>query len=635
MEFWKEEQRRCLEGHKTSNDWISGYYYFYLNYCPIPIVESEEEVQEGKRIRGERVMGFPRVWDGDYQYFNYLEQAEIAGGHGAVLKTRGRGYSLKGKAMLLRNFFLIPGSKSYAVAFEKEYLTSDGLLTKAWDGMDFINDNTAWVKRKTVDKDMHKRAGYFTLEDGQKIEKGYKSEIIGVSLKDNPDRIRGKRGKLILYEEGGKFPGLLTAWLIARSSMEQGSITYGLMIAFGTGGSSGSNFDGLEELFYYPKAYNVHTIPNVWDDGKENTTCGFFSPEYLNMEGYYDKDGNSDVEKAMEREMKERRIVAKEAKDRNAINRYMAEKPFKPSEAILRMEGVIFAIAELKQRLGYLEANDRIRNADFIGDIVVDETTGKMKWKENKDLVPITDFPMRAGQSTNGCIVIFNHPYEDETGKVPFGMYIAGNDSYSHDMSNTGSLGSTFIYDRVNKKIVAEYTGRPETARDYYENLRKLLLYYNCKVMYENQIKGLFDYFESKACLYLLADEPEIIHDIIQDSRVSRKKGLHMTAGLKEHGEEMIKGWLIEGREDDEELMNLHKIRSMGLLKEMIAYNSEGNFDRIIAYIMVMYYDAEIRKLKVRKQKDVKTILDDPFWRTDPFKKKTDQAVIMQSIIQQ
>ena len=35
-------------------------------------------------------------------------------------------------------------------------------------------------------------------EYGNEIELGYKSEIIGVTLKDNPDVVRGKSGKLIL-----------------------------------------------------------------------------------------------------------------------------------------------------------------------------------------------------------------------------------------------------------------------------------------------------------------------------------------------------------------------------------------------------------------------------------------------------
>lgn len=45
---------------------------------------------------------------------------------------------------------------------------------------------------------MRRRAGFYTKDDyGNVIEMGYKSEIIGVTLKDNPDVVRGK--KLILF----------------------------------------------------------------------------------------------------------------------------------------------------------------------------------------------------------------------------------------------------------------------------------------------------------------------------------------------------------------------------------------------------------------------------------------------------
>nr|DAL80266.1 MAG TPA: Terminase large subunit [Caudoviricetes sp.] len=34
--------------------------------------------------------------------------------------------------------------------------------------------------------------------------------------------------------------------------------------------------------------------------------------------------------------------------------------------------------------------------------------------------------------------------------------------------------------------IVAEYTGRPKSAEEFYENVRKLLIYYNARLMFEN-----------------------------------------------------------------------------------------------------------------------------------------------------
>ena len=36
LKYWDEEKRRCLEGYVADDgDYITGYNYFYLNYCPI------------------------------------------------------------------------------------------------------------------------------------------------------------------------------------------------------------------------------------------------------------------------------------------------------------------------------------------------------------------------------------------------------------------------------------------------------------------------------------------------------------------------------------------------------------------------------------------------------------------------
>ena len=34
-DFWDEEKRRCLEGYVVDGVRVTGYHYFYLNYCPI------------------------------------------------------------------------------------------------------------------------------------------------------------------------------------------------------------------------------------------------------------------------------------------------------------------------------------------------------------------------------------------------------------------------------------------------------------------------------------------------------------------------------------------------------------------------------------------------------------------------
>lgn len=54
---------------------------------------------------------------------------------------------------------------------------------------------------------------------------------------------------LILWEEAGTFPELKAAWQIARPSVEQDGVAFGLMIMFGTGGDEGPAVMTLREAF--------------------------------------------------------------------------------------------------------------------------------------------------------------------------------------------------------------------------------------------------------------------------------------------------------------------------------------------------------------------------------------------------
>ena len=131
----------------------------------------------------------------------------------------------------------------------------------------------------------------------------------------------------------------------------------------------------------------------------------------------------------------------------------------------------------------------------------------------------------------------------------------------------------------------------------------------------------MFQYLEHNHETYLLADQPEIIKDVVQHSKVSRQKGMHMSKPLKLYGEELIKMWLLEPYEK-EGLLNLHKIRSVALLKELVSYNDTGNFDRVMALMMVVYHLEEVKKIKVEKERKTSTIYDQSFWNKPLFSKK-------------
>lgn len=633
FKYWDEERRRCIEGYTADDgDFISGYNYFYLNYCPIQRITNKTFTRADGTTYNKRIneVNFPDFWDYDYYYFSAVQEAEEQGKHLCVLKSRRRGYSFKGGSMACRNYYLIPNSKTFVYAANKQYLTEDGILTKAWDYMDFIDKNTAWGKKRSVNTQMRKRAGFYIKDEyGNQIEMGYKSEITGVTLKDNPSSIRGKRANLIMFEEGGSMSELGAAWQIARPSVEVDGVAFAPMIIWGTGGDEDSKFATLKDMFYNPKGYNCLEFDNIWDEAATSTKCGFFVPQYTNMDIrdehgtrlYMDNDGNTLYKPAIEYILAERQKVIENATSNAAIDRYVAERPITPAEAMLEFNGNIFPKKELQEQLSLLRTNKKLQNHKQVGDLV-QQPDGTIKWviKKNGD---ITHYPLKQGEDPTGSIVIWEHPNKDASP----GLYIAGIDSYDYDESSTTSLGSCFIYKRIQSIeqysdiIVAEYTGRPKSAEEFYENVRKLLLYYNARAMYENQNKGIFVYFTNKHCDYLLADQPDIISDIVSNSKVNRKKGCHMNKQIKQWGWGLIKDWLNDINADGKK--NLYNIMSEPLLEELIAANDVVNVDRVMSLTQVMIYREQLYNVKVKevkKQNRNRVLFDGPIFTQQWFR---------------
>lgn len=433
IQYWERETDRCLNGYVAPDgDAITGYHYFYLNYSPIMKLEEVEYIDRNgdKRIRRERIFDFPSFWDYDYYYYNAIEQAEDVGKHMAVLKSRQRGYSFKGASMLVRNYELIPGSKNFAVASEQAFLTGDGLLTKAWQIMDFCDKHTAWAKKRLSDTRLERESGYIVTDEfGNKTKQGYQSLIRGITLKNDLERIRGTRGKLVLWEEGGKFPGLLTAWRIEQPSVEtDDGKAFGLMVAYGTGGTEGGSFDGLKELFYKPDAYNVLGFPNIWDDNASETKCGFFVPSWSNMESlddeghqrFMDKNGNSKKELAIQELINQRNKIKDGGASQTSIDRFISERPLKPQEAVLELGKNIFPRKLLMDQLTRIRTNKKLQSMKHIVDL---------SWGENGQVIAtekksgdITTYHLKKDDKPSGSVVIWEYPVKDP----PFGLYIGG-----------------------------------------------------------------------------------------------------------------------------------------------------------------------------------------------------------------
>jgi hypothetical protein len=638
MVHWKEEQRRCREGLvREDGEWITGYNYWYLNYCPIMLVNTvtkdflvttedlyevhtsfESATSFSDTVTADRVEDFPKVWDSDYLWFHYVDQAENKGQHCTNIKTRGRGYSFKGGSMLGRNYYHFKQSKSFAIASEGDYLIGDAILDKTWDVLSFVDSYTPWVKsrdfKNTTD---HKKASY--IDPKTKVEKGIKTEIIGVTTKNQPEKARGKRGKLLLFEEAGKFPHLIKAHTIARPSVEQGRYVFGIIVSWGTGGTAGADFDGLKELFTNPAAHNIYGLPNVFDRkifGMKN--CGFYCGEYMNREGLTDENGNSDVIGALIEIFIGRRELIRSTNDPNVLVQERAERSITPDEAMMRKEGHLFNVEDLKHQLAEIETHPK-KYADASWKVNLYSKEGSIYYRNSTQPV-VRQYPIKENKGLTGCIEIFEHPIIDSPRR---GLYIAGCDPYDDDTSQGPSLGCTFVMNRLTKRIVAEYTGRPNTAEEFYENSLKLLKYYNAVCNYENNKKGLFGYFDKMKSLYYLADTPKILRDMQVTKSVGRGntlKGTTATAQVNKYGNSLLRSYLVEPAYGNDDERNWQQIPSEAMVKELIAFNpNEGNYDRVAALRMLMILLAEYDRYELDddiENVEIKSNMDPFFLRT-------------------
>lgn len=628
--FWREELRRWKYGLvRPDGEWIPGLLYFYWNYSTIWLTKQDEK----QKKRAERVRSFPKPWLGDYLFYHYVNQAQDAGKHCKLLKTRGIGFSFKCSAWSPCNMYTYPGTgnPNFHLASEKTFLAGDkGIWGKVLDNLDWIANTTPFPRMRAVDgkRSMEVQLGF---ENEYGVREGLLSSVYGISLKDNPDKARGIRGPLIHYEEDGLFPNLEKAWNVNRKAVEDGGVAFGTMFAGGTGGVEGASFEGSEKLFYSPGAYNIYGVPNVYDRNTNGETItGFFWGGYMNRNLCYEEvNGEPDVIKALVEICLERYHVKYSSSDANAITQKKAEEPITPQEAVMRTEGTVFPVADLREHLeGIMVRRENFLAHHFVGDLVVGQG-GHIEWRLNPTRVPLRTYDV-VGDRT-GAVEIFEMPKKNAEGRIMRGRYIAGIDPIDAD---TGpSLFSVIIMDTLQDRIVAEYTGRPRRAREAYDTCLRLLKFYNAEALYEANLKGLFSYFDEQNALHYLADTPQILKDmeLVKATNLygNKAKGVHNNQFINKFGRQLFADWMLaqayDSKDDEKPKLNLQTIRSIGIIEEAIRWNEDGNFDRISAAIMLFILREDrykrIQSLKRRDFAKGTDLAKDPFF-TKNYKDK-------------
>jgi hypothetical protein len=601
--YWDREKDRSLNGmvNPETGEWISGYNYHYWNFARIDLtVERKGSVVSSTgTVRSDRDEFFPDVWEIDYFYFHYIEQGEEAGLYGALLKCRGMGASFKSADMAIRNFFLIKKSKSYMFSYHSNYLYEDGIMDKVMVGENFHQRHTAYKKRKLKTTKEHLQTGYKDKRNNNAYA-GYLSEIIPVITKD-PNSARGKRGKLVVHEEGGSNKHLLDSWGITDKSLDDKGNVFGYQLGQGTGGDDKSDFKGLSTLFFRPKGFKVYPLRNVFDKNQSNTMCGFFMGEYMNRPRSYNENGTTDVIKNLISIFTNRHTIEKEIEDPEIIAKKKAEGAITPLEAITTMGVSVFPKEAEKMQIADLSSRwEEIKQKhQFCRPIRSGE---QVRLTHSGDYFPITEFPYVGKQANRAAVTIKTMPEKHGDGSIPSLRYIMGIDTLDDDNdSGTGSHFAWQIMDLWKDDIVAWYIGRNIMVEEDYEIALSMCILYNASANYESNLKGLYAHFKNKNALNYLCETPQILLDKSYiGNRVTignKSKGTRANQFVNAWGRRLQADWQRKEHIYYTDKTGVETVEDIEYLRECSMWDPMGNYDKVSCGNMLFIYREDLIKI--------------------------------------
>jgi len=434
------------------------------------------------------------------------------------------------------------------------------------------------------------------------------------TFSDNPLAANGSRPNLCILDEVGFMYNIKEAWG-AIEAIQASKEKKNLVIwALGTGGLvSGRAALYAETIFRNPSEYNCITFEDEYENRGD---IGYFVPYWLTLNEFKKGPNKITDEKLSKLSIEIRREEAKAANDPTIYQTEIINGPMVPSEAFLVVEGSYFPTMLLKEQLGEVEGGqyNKFMQSSFKGELKFDNDD-TVYFETQQDAQPIRNYPLTKGEDKTGCVEIWVKPQTNNEGVIPFGTYIGGMDVVDKARATTDSLPCIFIMNRYTRQIVAEYTGRSDNPNDFYEICRKLLLYYKATGMYEQNLPGLYTYFQQKRALYLLADTPyQLRNSETFKLNSNTSKGINASNTVNTTARDFIKSWLAEPISSNSERLVLQTIYSPAALKELISWNPHANFDRVSALGMLMWHDSTMMKEVVSNKKEIKSFLENDYF---------------------
>jgi hypothetical protein len=685
--FWQIQKRRCIEGYWVGGKWMPGPLYYYVNFHKILFEDdssvaqalglpwlrdidwelflcyeecrgfsgfSEDELHTCDRRYGpekELSIQLGRITKEEAEskkyipardYLNKIHDKALGkplyknnSKHFISIQSRGGGKSYASSGLSNHNY-LFDGATDYDNYLKrkkaKEYIASDTII----GAIDTKYTEPLIKKCKAA---FEHYAGSYRIGDEfypSPLMVGYTGSLAPNreytsktgsllrhrTFKDNPLAANGTRPNLCILDEIGFMSNIKEAWGAIEATQASKQKKNLVIWALGTGGLvSGQAALYAESIFRNPSEYNCITFN---DEYENRGTIGYFVPYWKTLNEFKKGPDKKTDEVKARMYIKSRRDSAKKANDPSVYHTEIINGPILPSEAFLVVEGAYFPTLLLKEQLSELEGGKykKYQEGSFKGSLLYtkDDT---IDFNTIQGAQPIKNFPLSKGEDKKGAVELWVKPQKNDEGVIPYGTYIGGMDVVDKARSTTDSLPSILIMNRYTRQIVAEYTGRTDDPNEFYEICRKLLLYYNATGMYEQNLPGLFTYFEKNKCLYLLADTPyQLRNSDTYRQGTNTSKGINASGKVNQTARDFIKSWLLEKVSENSEKRVIQTIYSPALVKELIMWNQYGNFDRVSSLGMLLWHDATTRRQTEKRREETKGFLDDPYWDKMGVKKK-------------
>jgi hypothetical protein len=590
--FFDFHKELCLNGCMMNGTYINPFLYWHLN-----VWHTEVDVVD-ERGRIYQKYANPLLRDNEWIVTNEIDRAQQEKKGLVILGIRRFAKSVLEASYIGWGATFDENSQNVIAGLNAPDIK---LITDKLDkGLNFLPE--AWRWQRVEDNWKNQVTLGIKTRGGERIPF---SQILIRNLDEgnNEEAIAGTKPRKLIIDEIGKgnflrgfqaaVPGFTTPYGWGCSPL-----------LTGTGGDM-KKFMDAKSLMFDADNFNFLAYNNEKDErrvhglfisykyrmeAKEESTLGAFLQQPEGSDLHNVKMLVSNEDKALEITTANLERL-KKAGDRVA---YLKEKMYYPLEVddiFLNEDTNIFDIEAAKRQKG------RLLNQGRTGTPVILFHDGEKISHEFTDKQPITNFPLKNSDLKDAPVVIYEFPIESP----PYGLYVAGVDPYRQGQAAySTSLGSVYVYKRMHDitgekyqdMFVASYCARPDKKDTWEEQARLLIKYYNARTLCENDDISFIEYMKAKGDAHYLEKQPDWLKEVVPGTTVKRDYGVHRSSEkirdylhncLKKYMEEVVYTEKDEDGNIIKEVQGVSKIFDPVLLEEIIQYNDQGNFDRIIA----------------------------------------------------